>query len=172
MSRKSRQKKGRTLLQKVFPTWLALPMLIVSIFLGTIACLSPFLSTPPPFEDTVPVSATLERVEASYVRHHLHAIHFDFSDHDRLSISSKVAYKALLDKLKVYPAGTIFDMRTDGSRILALSVDGAELLSYEAACKAITFDNRMGIPVGIFMLIMAVYSIWSLLITWKYRRLT
>ena len=53
MSRKSRQKKGRTLLQKAFPTWLALPMLIVSLFLGAVACLSPLLSTPPPFEDTI-----------------------------------------------------------------------------------------------------------------------
>lgn len=172
MSRKSRQKKGRKLLRNALPPWLAVPILLFALGLGILGFISPWISAPPPFEDTVPVSATLERVEASYVRHHLHAIHFDFSDHDRLSISSKVAYKALLDKLKVYPAGTIFDMRTDGSRILALSVDGAELLSYEAACKAITFDNRMGIPVGIFMLIMAVYSIWSLLITWKYRRLT
>ena len=172
MSRKSRQKKGRTLLQKVFPPWLALPMLIVSLFLGAIACLSPMLSTPPPFEDTVPVSATIEKVEARYSRHHLHAIHLDFSDHDRLHISSKITYRALLDKIKSYPTGTIFDMRVDGKDILALSIAGETILSYEAACNAIAFDNQIGVPVGIFAFSMAAYAAWSLFIHWKYRRLT
>jgi len=171
MSRKSRQKKGRTLLQKVFPTWLALPMLIVSLFLGTIACLSPLISTPPPYDATIPVSATLQKVEANYVRHHLHAIHLDFFDYDSLIISPKIAYPALLEELESFPAQTIFDMRVDGKDILALSIAGKTILSYEAACKAIEFDNQMGIPVGIFALCMAAYAAWSLYIRWKYRKL-
>ena len=172
MSRKSRQKKGRTLLQKAFPTWLAWPMLIVSLFLGAVACLSPLLSTPPPFEDTMPVSARLQKAQASYVRHHLHAIQLDFIDYDSLMISSKIAYPALLEKLEKAPAQTILDMRVDGKNILALSIDGDPIFSYEAACEAIAFDNRMGIPVGIFAFSMAAYAAWSLFIRWKYRRLT
>lgn len=172
MSRKSRQRRGRALLQKVLPPWLALPILISSLGLGIITFLSPWLSAPPSFEDTLPVSATLEKVEASYVRHHLHAIQLDFSNHDRLTISPKVTYKALLDKLKSYPTGTVFDMRLNDSSILALSVNGEDVLTYEAACKAIAFDNQLGIPVGIFMFCMAGYSGYSLFIHWKYRRLT
>ena len=172
MSRKFRQKKGRTLLQKVFPPWLALPMLIVSIFLGAIACLSPWISQPIPLEDTAAVSATFEKAEASYSRHHLHAIHLNFSDHERLTISSKISHKALLEKLKTYPAGTVFDMLLDGSDILALSIAGETILSYEAACNAIAFDNQIGVPVGIFAFSMAAYAAWSLFIHWKYRRLT
>ena len=172
MSRKSRQKKGRTLLKKAFPTWLALPMLIVSILLGAIACLSPWISQPIPLEDTAAVSATFEKAEASYSRHHLHAIHLNFSDHERLTISSKISHKALLEKLKTYPAGTVFDMLLDGSDILALSAGEEKILTYKAACKAIAFNNQFAIPIVIFSFCMAAYAAWSLFIHWKYRRLT
>ena len=178
MSRKSRQKKGRTLLKKAFPTWLALPMLILSVSLGILGFLSTWISQPISLEDTLPVSATMTKVEATYDTHRKHRelddILIYFEDHERLIISDVIAHKTLLEKLKAYPAGTVFDMRLkpDSNSIMTLAVDGVDILSYEAACRAITVNNHFGIILGCIMLPIAAYAAWSLLICWKYRKLT
>ena len=172
MSRKSRQKKGRTLLKKALPQWLALPMLIFSLIMGTVGFLSPTLSAPSPAENLVPISAALEQAEASYSGPHLHSIALFFTAHGRLSISPKIANRTLLKTLKSYPAGTVFDMLVDGTSILSLSTGETEILSYETACRAIRTNNHIGILLGLLMMIIAVYSAWSLTIHLQYRRLT
>lgn len=178
MSRKSRQKQGRTLLQKVFPIWLAVPMLILALGLGILGFLSPWISQPIPLEDTIPVSATLSEVEGDYKyrnnRWKLQRIYLYFEDHDRLMFDAVLAHDALLEKLEAYPAGTVFDMRLEpnGMDVMTLSVDSVEVFSYEAACRAIRVNNVFGIALGIFFLIMAAYAAWSLFIRWKYRKLT
>ena len=186
MSRKSRQKKGRTLLQKVPPVGVCVFLLIAGLWIGTIFTLGPWISQPTPLEDTVPMSVTMQRVEGEY-RKRLHGgfrlrnIYIYFAeedelyipDFDRLYISDVIAGETLLDKLKAYPAGTVFDVRLkpDSKSILTLSVDGVELLSYEQACRAINTNNRFGVIVGVFMLFVAGYAIWALVVTWRYRRL-
>ena len=44
MSRKSRQKKGRTLLTKALPLWLALPMLILALGAGVLCVTMPWFA--------------------------------------------------------------------------------------------------------------------------------
>lgn len=178
MSRKSRQKKGRTMLQKAFPTWLAAPILILAVGMGILCVTMPWISQPTPYEDTIPVSASIMEVEGDYShrRNHrsLERIYLYFEDHERLMFDPVLAHDALLEKLKSYPAGTIFDMQLEpnGIDVMTLSVDGAEVFSYEAACRAIRVNNVFGICWGIFSLVMAAYAAWSLFIRWKYRRLT
>lgn len=178
MSRKSRQKKGRTLLQKAFPTWLAASLLILALGMGILCMTLPWSSQPTPYEDTIPVSATITEVEGDYRyrRNHrsLERIYLYFEDHERLMFDPVLAHDALLEKLESSPAGTVFDMRLEpnGMDVMALSVDGAEVFSYEAACRAIQANNVLGIVWGIFSLAMGTYAAWSLFIRWKYRRLT
>ena len=178
MSRKSRQKKGRTLLQKAFPVWLAVPMLILALGLGSFGFLSPWISQPIPLEDTIPVSATITEVEGDYKYRHKHwsleRIYLYFEDHERLMFDSILAHDTLLEKLKTYPAGTVFDMRLEpnGIDVMTLSVDGVDLFSYEAACRAITVNNYFGMILGGIMLPIAGYAAWSLFIHRKYRKLT
>ena len=178
MSRKSRQKKGRTLLQKVFPAWLALPIFIIALAIGIFCLTMPWSIYPTPYEDTISVSATITEVKGDYKyrRNHrsLEKIYLYFENHDRLMFDSILAHDTLLEKLENYPAGTVFDMRLEpnGRDIMTLSVDGVDVFTYEAACRAITANNYFGIFWGTFSLIIAVYAAWSLFIHWKYRRLT
>ena len=72
MSRKSRQRKGRTLLQKVFPAWLAVPILIIALGMGILCGTIPWSGQPTPYEDTIPVSATVMEVEGDYRCCHNH----------------------------------------------------------------------------------------------------
>ncbi len=179
MSRKSRQKGARQQLSRALPfTWLAVVMMIGGLLLVMFGLLSPWISKPISLEDTIPVSATMTRVEGDY--HHrrnhrsLRKIYIYFEDHDRLMFDNVLAHETLLDKLKTYPAGTVFDMRLEpnGIDIMTLSVDGADVFTYEAACRAITVNNHFGIIMGITMLPITGYAAWSLFIRWKYRRLT
>lgn len=187
MSRKSRQKKGRTLLQKLPPAGVCAALLVAGLWLGAIFTLMPWINRPIPLEDTVPMSVTMQRVEGDYDyrrgRHKdLDNIYIYYAGEgelyipgfDRLYISDVVAGETLLKKLKAYPAGTVFDVRLepDSKSILTLSVDGTELLSYEQACRAINVNNRLDVIVGVFMLAVAGYAAWALFMTWKYRRLT
>lgn len=177
MSRKSRQKKGRTLLSKLLPVWVLIPMLLIGLG-GSILCVSmPWLHQPTPYEDTIPLSATITEVKGEYhhrKHHQLDAIHLYFEDHDPLRFDRILAHDALLEKLEAYPAGTIFDMRLEpnGIDVMTLSVDGVDVFTYEAACRAIRVNNALAIPLGIFFLVAAAYAAWSLCMTWKYHRLT
>ena len=178
MSRKSRQKKGRSILAKLPPVGVLVFLLVVGLGMGPLSLSAPWTSRPVAYEDTIPLTATIERVTGDYEYHRrrgwdLDEIHLYFIDHDRLYISSKVSRESLLEKLEAYPAGTVFDMRLEpnGINVMTLSVDGVEILSYAAACRAIRTDNGLGFALGIFMLIMAGYAAWGLFMTWKYRRL-
>lgn len=182
MSRKSRQKGARNKLSHTIPfTWLAVVMLIGALWLCIFGFLSPWISKPIPLEDTIPVSATMARVEGDYnfrgktqgTGWRLDNIYIYFEDHERLIISDVIAHETLLEKLEAYPAGTVFDMQVqpNGISIMTLSVDGVDVLSYEAACRAITANNYFGVILGVIMLPIAAYSAWSLVIHWRYRRL-
>lgn len=186
MSRKSRQKKALALLHRLPPVWVLIPLLIAGLWLGAIFTLGPWISPPTPLEDTVPLSATMQRVEGDYNYRRRRGFDLDdiyiycadegelyIPDFDRLYIPDVIANETLLEKLEAYPAGTVFDMRLkpDSKSILTLSVDGVDVLSYEAACRAINTNNRLGVIVGVFMLFVAGYCIWGLIITWRYRRL-
>ena len=178
MSRKSRQKKGRTILSKLLPVWILIPMLVIGLGAGILCVSMPWLRQPTPYEDTIPLSATMTAVEGEYGYHRKHrrldTIHLYFEDHDPLMFDRVLAHDSLLEKLEAYPAGTVFDMRleSNGIDVMTLSVDGVDVFSYEAACRAIRVNNALAIPVGIFFLIAATYAAWSLCMTWKYRRLT
>lgn len=178
MSRKSRQKGARNMLAHAIPfTWLAAVMLIGALGLCIFGFLSPWISKPIPLEDTIPVSAAMKKVEATYDARRRHReldnILIYFEDHERLMISNVLAHDALLEKLEAYPAGTVFDMHVqpNGTDIMTLSVAGADVLSYEAACRAITANNAFGVILGVIMLPIAIYAAWSLVIRWRYRRL-
>lgn len=178
MSRKSRQKKGRSLLAKLPPVWVLIPMLIIGLGMGILCVTMPWFTPPTPYEDTIPLSATMTEVEGEYRYHRKHReledIYLYFEDHERLIIYDVIANETLLDKLEAYPAGTIFDMRLkpNGIDVMTLSVSSVDILSYEAACQAIRVNNIFGIAWGIFSLAVAGYAAWGLCMTWKYRRLT
>ena len=178
MSRKSRQKKGRTILSKLLPVWMLIPMLVLSLGAGILCASLPWIARPTPYEDTIPLSAAMTEVEGEYKFHRkrreLEDIYLYFEDHERLIIPDVIANVTLLDKLDAYPAGTVFDMRLelDGIDVMTLSVNGVDVLTYEEACRAIRVNNALAIPLGIFFLVAAFYAAWSLCMTWKYRRLT
>lgn len=179
MSRKSRQKKGRSILSKLPPVWVLIFLLIVGLGMGSLSISAPWTSRPVAYEDTTALSATLTRIEGDYDYQRkrgwkLDDIYLYFSDHDRLRISGIITSKSLLHELQSFPAGTVFDMRLEpnGIDVMALSVDGVDVLSYEAACRAIHVNNAFGFLLGLFMLFMATCAAWSLYMTWTYRRLT
>ena len=178
MSRKSRQKKGRSLLAKLPPVWVLVFLLVAGLGMGILCLTMPWLSQPTPYEDTIPLSATMTRVEGEYRAHRkrleLDKIYLYFEDHDRLMFNNVLAHEALLDKLKAYPAGTVFDMRLepDGIDIMTLSVDGVDIFTYDEACQAIRVNHGLGVAWGAFCLAIAIYAAWGLFMTWKYRRLT
>ncbi len=177
MSRKSRQKKGRSILAKLPPVWILIPMLVIGLCMGILCISMPWLQQPTPYEDTIPLSATMTEVEGEYrarrKRMELDKIYLYFEDHDRVMFNNVLAHEALLDKLDAYPAGTVFDMRLepDGVDVMTLSVDGVDVFSYEAACRAIRVNSGFGIVWGVFCLMVASYAAWGLFMTWKYRRL-
>ena len=55
MSHKSRQKKGRTLLSKLLPVWMLIPILVISLGMGILCVAMPWLRQPIPYEDTIPL---------------------------------------------------------------------------------------------------------------------
>lgn len=180
MSRKSRQKGARKLLRHVLPPWLAVIMLIGCLIMGTICTIIPWISQPTPYEDTIPLSATMDDVVGDWEYHRkpllgweLNEIRITFSDHEPLYISTNIAHETLLEKLEAFPSGTIFDMRLkpESDSILALSVGEVDVLTYEAARHSLLFNNRLGFLVGLFMLCGAGWSAWSLIMTWRYRRI-
>ena len=181
MSRKSRQQGAHKRLRQALPAWIAAVMLIGGLWLGILGSLSPLISQPIPLEETIAVSAVMTRVEGDYsfrgktqgTGWRLDNIFLFFEDHERLVIDGVIASETLLEKLEAYPAGTVFDMRVKpgSSGIVALAVDGTDVLSYEAACRAVTANNGFGILLGVVMLPIAGYAAWSLFIRWKYRRL-
>ena len=177
MSRKSRQKKGRILLSKLLPVWILIPMLVLSLSSGILCVTLPWFAQPTPYEDTIPLSATMTAVEGEYRHHRKHLqldiIHLYFDDHEPLMFDRVLAHEALLEKLETYPAGTVFDMHLEpnGKNVMTLSVNGTDVFPYEAACRAIRVNNGFGVGWGIFSLAAAIYAAWSLYMTWKYRRL-
>ena len=178
MSRKSRQKTGRTILSKLLPVWILIPMLVIGLGAGILCASQPWIARPTPYEDTIPLSATLTEVKGEYGYHRRHRqldiIHLSFEDHDPLMFDRVLAHDSLLEKLEAYPAGTIFDMRLEpnGIDVMTLSVDGVDVFTYEAACRAIRVNNALGVAMSVFFLVAAIYAAWSLYMTWKYRRLT
>ena len=178
MSRKSRQKKGRNLLQKLPPVWVLIPLLIICLGMGILCVTMPWFAQPTPYEDTIPLSATMTEVEGEYGYHRKHlrldTIHLYFEDHAPLMFDNILAHESLLDKLEAYPAGTVFDMRLkpSGINVMTLSVNGVDVFTYEAACRAIRVNNTLGFAWGIFSLAAAACAAWGLCMTWKYRRLT
>lgn len=177
MSRKSRQKKGRKLLRNVLPVWLAAVMLIGGLWLGLLGLASPFLRPAVSLEDTVAVSATVQQIHVEYGYHRKHrkvdSLFIDFEDHERLYIPNPACTDLTAEKVSAYPAGTVFDMRIlPGNRdILALSVTGEDVLTFESMQKVLAFDNALGILLGVIMLVIAAYAAWSLITSWRYRRL-
>lgn len=178
MSRKSRQKTGRSILAKLLPVWVLIPLLVLSLGAGILCISLPWLHQAAPYEDTIPLSATMTKVEGEYRAHRkrleLEKIYLYFENHDRLMFNNVLAHEALLDKLKAYPAGTVFDMRLepDGVDVMTLSVDGVDVFTYDEACRAIRVNNFLGAALGVFFLVAAIYAAWGLFMTWKYRRLT
>lgn len=187
MSRKSRQKKGSALLQKLPPVSVCIFLLIAGLWMGALFSLRPWYNEPALLEDTVSRSVTMQKVEGHYQKSRhggfkLHGINIYYADEDELVylpdmevmyIPSVLTSKTLLNKLTAYPAGTVFDVRTepDDRDILSLSVEGTELISFEQACQKIRTDNILFVGVGVFMLCAAGYASWALWLHWKYRRL-
>lgn len=185
MSRKSRQKKGNALLQKIPPVSVCIFLLIAGLWMGALFSLRPWYNEPALLEDTVSRSITMQKVRGLYNTKHknrLSGINIYYADEgdlvylpdmEVLYIPSVLTSKTLLDKLTAYPAGTVFDVRTepDDRDILALSVEGTELISFEQACRRIRTDNVLFVGVGVFMLCAAGYAAWALYIHGKYRRL-
>lgn len=186
MSRKSRQKKGRTLLQKIPPVSVCVFLLIAGLWMGVIFSLMPWINQPALLEDTIPLSVTMQKVEGDYDYRRRQGYDLDeiliyYSDENlvylpdmkSLCIPSVLSSETLLDKLTAYPAGTLFDahVEPDGRSIIALSVEGTEIIVYEDACRSIRTNNILFVPLGLFMLATAGYAIWALVIHRRYRRL-
>ena len=167
------------MLAKLPPVWVLLFLLTAGLGMGALSLSAPWTSRPAAYEDTLPLRASMAQAAGDYDYHRkrgwdLDEINLFFSDDAPLHISSKVASEPLLAKLKAYPAGTVLDMRLDpdSMSVMSLSVNGMDILTYEAACRAIHLDNGLGFLLGIFCLFMAGYAAWGLCMAWKYRKLT
>jgi len=175
MSRKSRQRGARKLLQKALPLWLALPMFLLALGFGVFCVTMPFVAQPPDVADAAVVSATLEQVEPTYHAHRkrqeLHSIKLHFTDHDAMWISAAIASDALLDKLEDCPPGTVLEMQVVQDDVLAITVGDEALLTFKASMRALSVNNYLGFGLGVFFLALAGFCGWSLVIGWRYRRL-
>ena len=119
----------------------------------------------------------MEDVRASYStrirssRKDLAEILIRFEDYEQLSIDSVIATEALLNRISVAP-GTTFDMlvHPNSSTILALSIDGEEIISFDAAMERLRKETTAFFWMGVCLYAAAAFGAYVVILRLKLRR--
>ena len=174
---KTRQNKLTRLLKKLPSLGQAIFLLVAGLLMGTVfIVLMQYAQGPVTMEEARPVSAVMEDVRASYGRRHrrnsINEILIRFEDYEQLGIDHPVANQAMLDKLLSVAPGTTFDMlvHPNSATILALSIDGEEIVNFDDAIAKLSGENRAFFWMGICLYAAAALGLFTLALRLKLRR--
>lgn len=174
---KTRQNKLTRRLRKLPSLGQAIILLVIGLLMGTaFTVLMDYTQGPVTMEEARPVSAVLEDVRGSYGRrsrrNSLREILIRFEDYDQLGIDHPVANKAMLDKLLSVTPGTTFDMHVhpNSSTILALSIDGEEIVSFDDAVAKLRGENKVFFWMGVCLSAAAAFGAYVVILRLKHRR--
>ena len=174
---KTRQNKLTRRLKKLPSLGQAIFLLVAGLLMGTVfTVLMHHTQRPVTMEEARPVSAVMEDVRGSYTRRYrlgtrLQQILIRFEDYEQLSIDSAIATEALLDQLSVIP-GTTFDMlvHPNSSTILALSIDGEEIINFDDAMAKLRGETTAFFWMGVCLYAAAAFGAYVVILRVKLRR--
>lgn len=174
---KTRQNKMTRRLKKLPSLGQAIFLTVIGLLLGTVfTVLMHHTQGPITMEEARPVSAVMEDVRGSYTHRYrqgtrLQEILVRFEDYEQLSIDSVIATEALLDRLSVAP-GTTFDMlvHPNSSTILALSIDGEEIINFDAAMERLHLETTGFFWMGVCLYAAAAFGAYVVILRIKLRR--
>lgn len=174
---KTRQNKLNRLLKKLPSLGQAIILLIIGLLLGTaFTMLMDYTQGPVTRDEARPVSAVMEDFRAIYGRrgrrNSLREILIRFEDYEQLGIDHPVANKAMLNKLLSVAPGTTFDMlvHPNSATILALSIDGEEIINFDTAMAKLSNENLVFFWMGICLYAAAAFGAYVVILRLKLRR--
>lgn len=174
---KTRQNKLTRRLKKLPSLGQAICLLVFGLLMGTVfTVLMQYTQGPVTIDEARPVSAVMEDVRGSYGRRNrrnsLREILIRFEDHAQLEIDHPVANRAMLDKLLSVAPGTTFDMlvHPNSSTILALSIDGEEIIGFDAAMAKLRGETTAFFWMGICLYAAAAFGAYVVILRLKLRR--
>ena len=171
---KTRQNKLTRLLKKLPSLGQAIILLIIGLLLGTaFTVLMDYTQGPVTRDEARPVSAVMEDVRGRRNRRNsLREILIRFEDYEQLGIDHPVANKAMLDKLLSVAPGTTFDMlvHPNSATILALSIDGEEIINFDTAMAKLSNENLVFFWMGICLYVAAAFGAYVVILRLKLRR--
>ena len=173
---KTRQNKLTRRLKKLPSLGQAIFLTVIGLLLGTVfTVLMHHTQGPVTMEEARPVSAVMEDVRGSYGRrirrNSLREILIRFEDYGQLSIDSAIATEALLNRISVAP-GTTFDMlvHPNSATILALSIDGEEIISFDDAMEKLHRETTGFFWMGVCLYAAATFGAYVVILRIKLRR--
>ena len=175
---KTRQNKLTRRLKKLPSLGQAIFLLVAGLLMGTVfTVLMHHTQGPVTMEEARPVSAVMEDVRGSYTRRYrlgtrLQQILIRFEDYEQLSIDSVISTEALLNQLSGYEPGTTFDMlvHPNSSTILALSIDGEEIINFDDAMAKLNRETTAFFWMGVCLYILAAFGAYVVILRVKLRR--
>ena len=174
---KTRQNKLTRRLKKLPSLGQAIFLLVAGLLMGTVfTVLMHHTQGPVTMEEARPVSAVMEDVRGSYGRRNrrnaLREILIRFEDHAQLGIDYPVANQAMLDQLLSVAPGTTFDMlvHPNSSTILALSIDGEEIINFDNAMAKLRGETTAFFWMGVGLYILAAFGAYVVILRVKLRR--
>lgn len=175
---KTRQNKLTRRLKKLPSLGQAILMLVVGLVLGTVFIfLMQYTQGPVSINEAIPVSAVMEDVRGSFTHRYrqgtrLQEILIRFEDYEQLDIDSIIATESMLTRLAGVPSGTTFDMlvHPNSTTILALSIDGEDILTFEDCMAKLQRENAGFFWLGMAMYFLAVFGAATAIIRIRLRR--
>lgn len=174
---KTRQNKLTRLLKELPDLGQSIWLIVIGLIMGTVfTVLMDYTQGPVTMEEARPVSAVMEDVRGSYGRRNrrnsLREILIRFEDHAQLGIDHPVANKAMLDKLLSVAPGTTFDMlvHPNSSTILALTIDGEEIVIFDDAVAKLSGENKAFFWMGVCLYAIAAFAACVVILRVKLRR--
>lgn len=175
---KTRQNKLTRRLKKLPSLGRAIFFLIAGLIMGTVfTVLMNYTQGPVTMDEAIPVSAVMEDVRGSYTHRYrqgtrLQEILIRFEDYEQLDIDSVIATESLLTRLSAIPSGTTFDMlvHPNSTTILALSIDGEEIVSFDDAVAKLQWENNGFFILGMVMYFFAAVGAVTMVIRIRLRR--
>ena len=171
---KTRQNRLTRLLKKLPSLGQAIILLIIGLLLGTaFTVLMDYTQGPVTRDEARPVSAVMEDVRGRRNRRNsLREILIRFEDDVQLGIDHPVVNQAMLDKLLSVAPGTTFDMlvHPNSATILALSIDGEEIINFDTAMVKLSNENLVFFWMGICLYAAAAFGAYVVILRLKLRR--
>lgn len=181
MSRKSRQRAGNRKLRPTVPFWVGVALLVAGLLAGSVCIFGvQHWNSPVTRAEAISVTGTLESAKPTYkrvrksTRTKLSAVMLYFTDVEGyMLVPRALTDQALADTLTALPAGTTVDMLAhphNDNRILSLTVEGTELVSFDEALEALRRERNAALALGLFLYALAAYGAWSAWMRCQYRR--